>query len=395
MKLKLTYASAVAMALLFLGSCTEMGINPTSDQVRNSLVTPEQTTEAGQLIPGKYIVVFKEDVNLRGKSNEIRTKALGKMSAQGLAKSNLGFVYAHALQGFSVSMGAAAAARLAKDPDVAYVEQDQVATLSQKSKPGGGGTSPAQTTPWGITKVKGGGSNYTGTNVAWVLDTGIDLDHPDLNVDRSKSKDFTGSAVGADDQNGHGTHVAGTIAAINNTIGVIGVAPGAKVVAVKVLNRRGSGTYSGIIAGVDYVGQVGLAGDVANMSLGGGYSEVLNSAVSNASVNVKFALAAGNEATNASTKSPASANGVNIYTISAHDNNDEFATFSNFGNPPVDWCAPGVSIQSTWLNGGYNTISGTSMATPHVAGILLLGNITSRDYVISDPDGYPDKLASR
>src|SRR5690606_10754444 len=137
------------------------------------------------------------------------------------------------------------------------------------------------TTPWGITRVNGV-SNYTGTRKAYVLDSGIDLTHEDLNVDASSG--FNAFSSGPDgnslnDLNGHGTHVAGTIAAKNNSIGVIGVAPGATVIPVKVLDRRGSGSYSGVIAGVDFVAANGSNGDVANMSLGGPISTALDNAV--------------------------------------------------------------------------------------------------------------------
>jgi subtilisin family serine protease len=195
------------------------------------------------------------------------------------------------------------------------------------------------------------------------------------------------------DDNGHGSHVAGTIAAKNNTIGVIGVAAGALVVPVKVLDSRGNGTTSGVISGINYVLANGKAGDVANMSLGGGVSTALDDAVLKASSVVKFALAAGNETDNASNHSPARVNGPNIYTISAMGTGDLWASFSNYGNPPVDYCAPGVSILSTYKGGGYATLSGTSMATPHVAGLLLLGNIVKNGNVLNDPDGVPDAIA--
>src|SRR5690606_33275660 len=148
-----------------------------------------------------------------------------------------------------------------------------------------------------------------------------DLDHPDLNVNTSRGFNaFTSGKDGKslDDGNGHGSHVAGTIAAINNDVGVIGVAPGATVIPVKVLDSRGSGSYSGIIAGVDHVAANGSNGDVANLSLGGPASAALDNAVKAAAqTGVKFALAAGNESQNANNVSPARVNGANIYTISA------------------------------------------------------------------------------
>ncbi|MDP2958087.1 MAG: S8 family serine peptidase, partial [Longimicrobiales bacterium] len=158
---------------------------------------------------------------------------------------------------------------------------------------------------------------------------------------------------------------------------------------------RGSGSYSNVIAGVDYVAANGASGDVANMSLGGPFSQALNDAVVAASARVKFALAAGNESTSATTRSPASANGPNIYTVSAFANGDTWASFSNFGNPPVDFGAPGVSILSTYKGGAYATFNGTSMASPHVAGILLMGSIRADGTVSGDPDGIADRIAHR
>lgn len=256
--------------------------------------------------------------------------------------------------------------------------------------PTGGFTAMAQDTPWGIARV--GYASGVGKR-AWVIDTGIQPDHPDLNVDTARSRSFLGRNTTPWDQNGHGTHVAGTIAAKDDANGVVGVAAGASVVAVRVLDRRGSGTTSGVIAGVDYVAQNGVAGDVANMSLGGGVSTSLDNAVINAAKGgVRFALAAGNESDNANNHSPARANGANVYTVSAFAIGDNWASYSNFGNPPIDYAEPGSAIKSTWLNGGYHTISGTSMATPHLAGLLLLGNVSNGGVVNGDPDGNPDVI---
>jgi subtilisin family serine protease len=251
-------------------------------------------------------------------------------------------------------------------------------------------TAQADTIPWGIARV--GGGTTGSSSKAWVLDTGIDLDHPDLNVNVALSKSFTREKDG-EDGNGHGSHVAGTIGAKANGSGVVGVAPGVQLVAVKVLTRSGSGTNSGVIAGVDYAGGAFTAGDVANMSLGGGYSQALNDAViAAAAKGLKFALAAGNESTSATTKSPASANGPNIYTISSFAQGDKWSSFSNFGNPPVDFAEPGSSIYSTYKSGGYATLSGTSMASPHAAGLLLFGTPRSGGTVSGDPDGNPDTI---
>ena len=313
-----------------------------------------------------------------------------------VADGELGFVYSTALTGFSVKIPPGQLKKLENDPSIARITEDQIITLIEPSaKPGGDEVhASAQTIPWGISRI-GGGINHSGSNVAWIIDTGIDLDHPDLNVDASRSAWFVSRVSSANDDNGHGTHVAGTVAALNNGIGVIGVAAGATVIAVKVLDRRGSGSLSGVIKGVDYVAGKGEPGDVANMSLGGGYYEDLNIAVKNAAAKgIKFSIAAGNESSDANSKSPASANGSNIFTISAMAEGDLWASYSNYGNPPIDYCAPGSGIYSTYKDGSYATASGTSMAAPHVAGILLLGDIKTDGHVKNDPDGHADPIAS-
>jgi len=145
---------------------------------------------------------------------------------------------------------------------------------------------------------------------------------------------------------------------------------------------------------VDYVAANAAPGDAANMSLGGPPSDALDDAVRNAaSQGIYFAIAAGNDGDDANNYSPARVNGTTIFTVSAIDDADTFASFSNWGNPPVDYAAPGVSILSLWKDGGTNTISGTSMATPHVCGLLLLGSIQADGYAIDDPDGNPDPIA--
>jgi subtilisin family serine protease len=253
-----------------------------------------------------------------------------------------------------------------------------------------------------VTRVHGGAGTGSGSGTAWVIDTGIDFDHPDLNVDATRSRNFS-SGTSFDDGNGHGSHVSGIIGAKDNSIGVVGVSPGATLVAVRVLNNAGSGTNSDVIAGVDYVAGAGSPGDVANMSLGGGPSTALDNAViAAAATGVKFTLAAGNESDNANNHSPARANGPNVYTVSsfakgtsATDTDDPWSSFSNFGNPPVDYAEPGSSIPSTYKNGGYATLSGTSMAAPHLAGILLAGAVRSGGTVDNDPDGNPDTIGTK
>lgn len=353
-----------------------------------ALAQPAYAQNAGDKIAGSYICVFNKGSVSRGNAHAEANRAAQASGAQ------VKHVYSVALQGFAANMSAQAAEQMrAHNPNIAYCEQDQVVSLppiQAQGKPGGGGTQPAQETPWGIARVGGGGAGSFAT--AWVIDTGISV-HPDLNFDQARSRSFLGGTTTPIDQHGHGTHVAGTIAAYDNTIGVIGVAPGARVVAVRVLDRRGSGSNSGVIAGVDYVAQNGQPGDVANMSLGGGVSAALDTAVVNAAAGgVRFALAAGNESDNANNHSPARANGANVYTVSAFGIGDVWASYSNFGNPPIDYAEPGSSIKSTYLNGGYAIMSGTSMATPHLAGLLLAGAVRGGGTVSGDPAAPADTI---
>ena len=399
MKKTIVVLSALALTGLFPSCQKERAINPAAPIAVQSFTN-------GQIIPNQYIVVLKDEiVSSDMKLASIpayadRVLAVNSFSRQLLAENNIvagnniSQTYAEALKGFAATLSPTQADNLKNDNRIAFIEPDRMFVLG--GKPGGGGGGAAQVTPWGIARV--GSADGTG-KTAWIIDTGVDLTHPDLNVDLARAKTFITAGLDAqspNDLNGHGTHVSGTIAAKNNTTGVIGVAYGAKVVPVKVLDRNGSGSYSGVIAGVDYVAATAAAGDAANMSLGGPISVALDNAIMNAaSKGIIFALAAGNDGADANNNSPGHINGANIFTISAMDNTDKFASFSNYGNPPVDFCAPGVSVYSCWKGGAYNTISGTSMATPHVTGLLLLNgvNIVTSGYVTSDPDGNADPIA--
>ncbi|MGQ8338173.1 S8 family peptidase [Sunxiuqinia sp. A32] len=383
-----------------------------------SPVMEEETFESDLVLKsasiGKvsYIVQLKDELaiqSLRGlkdyqsKNKEIKGLALGLLKRNNL-DAELGYFYSNSIIGFSVKLPPGQAKKLLADQSVKSIHEDKIIRLApppKKEKPGNGNTTDpapvtsAQETPWGITRV-GGASDGIGKR-AWIIDTGIDLDHEDLNVDASLgfSAFSKGKDASFDDGNGHGSHVSGTIAAKDNNLGVVGVAAGATVVPVKVLSSRGSGSYSGVIAGVDWVAAHGSNGDVANMSLGGPPYSDLDDAVVNASNNsgVIFVLAAGNESDDANNHSPARTNGPKVYTVSAMDSSDDYAYFSNYGNPPIDFCAPGVSVKSTYKDGGYRTLSGTSMAAPHVAGIALLGTVSTSGTVNGDPDNNPDPIA--
>jgi subtilisin family serine protease len=238
-----------------------------------------------------------------------------------------------------------------------------------------------------------------------IIDTGIDYSHPDLNVYTAGARNCS-TGKSAKDGNGHGTHVAGTVGALDNGIGVVGVAPGARLWPVRVLNNAGSGSWSSVICGIDYVTSRPEI-EVANMSLGGTGSDsacssgdALHKAICNSVAAGKtYAVAAGNESDDAKNHVPAAYD--EVITVSAladfngapggggaatcrSDVDDTFADFSNFG-ADVDIIAPGVCINSTWKGGGYNTISGTSMATPHVAGAAAL-------YKANNPGASPAQV---
>jgi subtilisin family serine protease len=208
----------------------------------------------------------------------------------------------------------------------------------------------------------------------FVVDTGIQPNHPDLRVSSSISRNFTTRNTGAwADDNGHGTHVAGIISALDNNIGIVGNSPNVNIVAIKVLNRSGSGSITNIINALNYINtwknNNPSARCIVNMSLGGGFYAPLNTAVENlVANNIIVCVAAGNSSSNASSFSPASA--PNAITVGSYNSaNNIFSSFSNFGTL-VDILAPGEAIDSTWLRSSYNILSGTSMATPMVTGIV-------------------------
>ncbi len=364
----------------------------------------------GDIIPGKYIVSLnptginsRKDMNYDAVQASMRKSVTSLLANYRISEEKLSYVYGNAIEGFAVELSDEEFQSISKDPSVKLIEPDRIIALAppQGKGPGsggGGGGSTAEITPYGIKRVGGGATNYTGSGKAYIIDSGIDSSHPDLNVDAESGFNAFDKGKDSDlaiDGNSHGTHVAGTVAAIKgNGLGVVGVAAGATVVPVKVLDSRGSGSYSGVIAGVDFVTAIGSGSDVANMSLGGPPSPALDNAViALGASGVKVALAAGNSSADANDSSPARANGPNIYTVSAIDSKDNFASFSNFGNPPIDYAAPGVGVLST-VPGGYATYSGTSMASPHIAGVLLLGPIKASGTAIGDPDGNPDSIGS-
>ncbi len=259
---------------------------------------------------------------------------------------------------------------LLKNPNVVSVEQDAEVQALGKPVP----SQPVQKLPWGVDKIDAELSANTGAGVkVCIVDTGIDKSHPDLQANILGGKNFVAKGATVDpnkwgDDNGHGTHVAGTIAALDNSIGVVGVAPQTSLLAAKVLNRQGSGYTSDVIAGIEYCVLNGA--EVISMSLGSSSdTQTLHDAVDAAYASGSLLVAAAGNDYGGQVSYPAAYDSV--IAVSATDSNDNLASFSNIG-PQVELAAPGVNVLSTWLGGGYNTISGTSMATPHVSGVAAL-----------------------
>ncbi len=391
MYVKKAIAAAIVLALsAVFFSCT-----------KDDSTGPMPDYKVQKPVNGQYIIVFNDKNTDSPQSVNLNARAISLLESNSISSAAIIDVYSYVLNGFAASLTQDEADRLLNDSRVKYIEPDQVFQLPETSvitdEKAASDKTQAQSTPWGITAI--GGPGTANSHYAWILDTGVDLDHPDLNVNRSLSKTFVRigkDSKSADDLNGHGTHVAGTIAAKDNTVGVIGVAPGATVVAVKVLNLNGSGYTTDIISGLNYIASKATAGDVINISLGGGASTSLDNAVKNcASGGIFVSVAAGNSSANANNYSPARVNVDNLFTVSAHNSSGVFASFSNYGNPPIDFAAPGVSVYSCYKGGKYATMSGTSMATPHVAGIMLVngGTVNSNGTVTGDPDGNPDTKA--
>ena len=381
----------VALLGLVLGCRSDRDIEPTIQA--DCLV--KATANSGQVIAGAYIVTYQPagslptapgarvSAALAGVDQLLSTYQMDDPQAEILGTDTQTTFLAH--------LSPTEAAQLRADPAVAIVEPDRIMAICNCVD-----VATTTTLSWNITQTGYGRGDLQTGKTAWIIDTGIDLTHPDLNVDTQRSQSFVSGVTSANDENGHGTHVAGIIGAKNNGVGVTGVASGATLVALKVLDQLGEGKLSGIIQAVNYVRQNGKSGDVVNLSLGGeGVSTTLDNAIRQAaSAGILFAIAAGNDGKNADDFSPARVNYANVFTVSAMNRNNQWASFSNYG-ASVDVCAYGVGITSTYKGGRYATLSGTSMAAPHVAGLLLIrgSNLPTHGFVTGDPDGTPDPVA--
>ncbi len=309
------------------------------------------------IVPGEYIIVFRDGVqDVPGLARQLVARSGGE----------LGFVYQHAVRGFSARIPAAGLDGLRRNPLIALIEPDQVVTIAATQF----------SATWGLDRIDQRDLPLNGTYVynadgsgvrSYIIDTGIRNSHTDFGGRASSGYTAINDGRGTDDCNGHGTHVAGTVGGTT-----WGVAKNTSLVAVRVLNCQGSGTTSGVIAGVDWVTANSVKPAVANMSLGGSVSSTLDNAVNNAvATGVTFVVAAGNNNANACNYSPARA--ASAITVGATTSSDARASYSNFGTC-LDIFAPGSAITSAWYtsNTATNTINGTSMASPHVAGAAAL-----------------------
>jgi subtilisin family serine protease len=323
---------------------------PVSPDELSSSASASVQSGPGRVIPGSYIVVLNENAN--------------PQAVAALAGATPSHVYTSALNGFAARLNAGQLNALQRNPLVSYIEEDQEYSIAVDQL----------NATWGLDRINQRNRpldgkysyGYTGSPVyTYIIDTGIRTAHNEFEGRAANVYDAFGG--NGQDCNGHGTHVAGTVGGK-----VYGVAKKAWLRGLRVLNCSGSGTTSGIIAAVDWLRQNHVKPAVANMSLGGGFSSSLNTAVNNLSnAGVFVAVAAGNDNRNSCDYSPASA--ANAYTVAASTSSDAKASFSNFGSC-VNIYAPGQSITSAWhsSNSATSTISGTSMASPHVAGVAAL-----------------------
>jgi len=352
-------------------------------------VAPAVTAAAAPAQTAKYIVALNPGADP------------GAVAAQHQRSrgASVTHVYRHALKGYAASLTPAAATALAADPQVAAVLPDREVRMSAQSVPPG----IARVGAHESSAAAGDGRGAVDVDIA-ILDTGIDAKHRDLNVVGGVNCIQGNNSYL--DLNGHGTRVAGTAAAKDNSVGVVGVAPGARLWAVRVLDANGSGLWSSIICGIDWVTARAATIEVANMSLGGGGGEgsctdkgLREAICRSTAAGVTYVVSAGNAASNAASFVPATFDEViTVSAITDFDGkpggagtptcqigfDDTLANFSNYG-PDVDLAAPGVCVMSTWRGGGYRSISGTSMASPHVAGAAAL-------YLSTHPDATPSHV---
>jgi len=359
--MKKLFAALLGLALGVIGWANLPAPKVSSQEAQRA---DQKLLRAERKIPNRYIVVFEDwAAGARGDDSQAEAVA-GELSL--VYGGKIERVYKYAINGYAVEMSEKEAFALSQDPRVKFVEEDGEVSIDATQT----------NATWGLDRIDqrdrplNGTYNYTPTGSgvnAYVIDTGIRRTHNDFGGRAFAGYDAIGDGQNSNDCNGHGTHVAGTVGG-----SVYGVAKSVRLYAVRVLNCSGSGTNSGVIAGIDWVTNNHVKPAVANMSLGGGASTAVDNAVQNAiSAGVTMVVAAGNSNANACNYSPARA--PNAITVGSTTSTDARSSFSNYGSC-LDLFAPGSSITSAWhtSNTATNTISGTSMASPHVAGVAAL-----------------------
>ncbi|MBC3542377.1 S8 family serine peptidase [Rufibacter sediminis] len=359
------------------------------EEAANLAVEP---TSSSKVIPGKFIVILKDK---KGQSvSELRERILGR---NGMEIGRAREMFQGALNGFSGSFSKEEINLLRADLNVAFIEPEQAVSLGKtatSSTVTTTTTTSTQVIPWGVARV--GYGDGTGKTV-WVIDSGVQTNHPDLNVDMVRSKSFISGDASFEDGYGHGTGVAGVIGAKDNNEGVVGVAANATIVALRVFDNTGYGTLTRIYSAMNYVFQNAQPGDVVNMSLRVAASSMLDDLVKKtAARGIFIAVASGNSYIDCKVDSPARIIAPNVYVVSNMNSYGSFNPTSNFG-ASVNFTAPGTDIRTTWKGSGYATGNGTSYAAPHVAGILAVngGIVNSQGFVTNDPDGTPDPIAMK
>ncbi len=356
--------------LLVLAACSDEPASPVSEADSQLHKSNLESNESTVDVKDRYVIVFKESVRDVDRAVDEMTRGNGVA---------VHFRYRHALKGFNATIPPQAVDAIRKNPNVEYVEPDGIARKTQQSNPPSWGLDRIDQRALPLNATYNYQNNGAGVRV-YIIDTGIRFDHQEYNGRAFSGYDFVDNDANAYDCDGHGTHVAGTVG--GNTVGV---AKGATLIAVRVLDCNGSGSWGGVIAGIDWVTANHIKPAVANMSLGGGYYAPINTAVANSvAAGVVYAVSAGNSNANACNYSPAST--PSALTVGASTSGDVRSSFSNFGTC-VDIFAPGSSIYSSTMTSTntYASWNGTSMASPHVAGVAAL-------FLSANPNATPTQV---